>query len=197
MEARGRRLVSGDAAMIFGLLKRRAAAEPTPAERIYAGLVLEARRPEFYRDLAVPDTLPGRFELIVLHAVLYLRRLRSEGPEAAARAQEVVEEMFRSLDASLREMGVGDLSVGKKMKPIIRAFYDGAAQYDAALDRRDVQALAATLRRIVYRDDPAAADAPDRLAAYVILAADALQSQPAEGLIGVGPAFPAIQEAAP
>ena len=183
--------------MIFGLLRRRAAAEPTAAERIYAELVSAARRPALYRDLSVPDTLPARFELIVLHVALYLRGLRRGGPDAAARAQEVIEEMFRSLDASLREMGVGDLSVPKKMKPIIRAFYDGAAQYDAALDRRDGPALAAALTRIVYRDAPAAADAPASLAAYVLGAADAVQSQSVESLVAVGPAFPAIQEVAP
>ncbi|HEY0291053.1 MAG TPA: ubiquinol-cytochrome C chaperone family protein [Hansschlegelia sp.] len=178
--------------MIFGLLRKRAPAELSVTETIYAGIVADARRPAFYRDLGAPDTLPGRFELIVLHVSLYLRRLSGEGPEAAARAQGVLDAMFASLDASLREMGIGDLTVPKKIKAMASSFYDGLALYDAALSSGDREALASALRRIVYRD-AGAGDGPERLADYVALAADALSAQPVDTLVSTGPSFPAIE----
>jgi cytochrome b pre-mRNA-processing protein 3 len=178
--------------MIFDLFRRRAPEPPSPAETIYAGIVADARRPAFYRELSAPDTLPGRFELIVLHVALYLRRLRNGGGEAEALSQQLFDEMFRAMDASLRELGVGDLSVPKRIKAMVASFYDGAAAYDVALDAKDLDALAGALRRIVYRQ-AATGDAPDRLAAYMFSADEALAGQPLDVLLTRGPAFPAIE----
>lgn len=182
--------------MIFGLLKRRRSAEPSASEAAYAAIVEASRRPALYTDFGVPDTLPGRFELIVLHAALYLRRLRGEGPEADARAQEVTDAMFAAMDVALREIGVGDVSVPKNIKTMARSFYDGAALYDVALAARDAEALTAALKRIVYRG---AADeggsGPRRLAAYVVRASDALAAQPAAALVARGPIYPELESA--
>ena len=95
--------------MIFRLFRH------TPQERIIASLygtiVAQARVPAFYRSYGVPDTVNGRMEMIMLHAVLLLRRLEGEAPPARALGQELFDRFCRDMDESLREMGVGDLEV--------------------------------------------------------------------------------------
>jgi cytochrome b pre-mRNA-processing protein 3 len=176
--------------MIFDLLRRRAPPAPGPAETAHAAIVEQSRRPFLYRELGAPDSLPGRFEVLVLHAALYLRRLRGEGPEAQALGQEVFDVLFRALDANLREIGIGDLTVPKKMNSMVRSFYDGAATYDSALDAGDEAALEAALARIVYGGAPADPHAPAGLAAYVRRAEKALAAQPASEFVTRGPSFP-------
>jgi cytochrome b pre-mRNA-processing protein 3 len=176
--------------MILGLLKKRAPVAPTTAEVIHAGLVAAARRPELYDGLDAPDTLPGRFEILVLHVALYLRRLKGQGPQADAVAQDLVDVLFKALDAQLREIGIGDMSVPKKMKAMASSFYDGAEQYDAALAAGDREAMSAALARIVYRAERD--ERSEALATYVFEAATALDRQDIEGLVAQGPVFPAV-----
>lgn len=178
--------------MFLGLMRRRQPEARLAAERLHTAIVAAARRPALYLDLAAPDTLPGRFEMIVLHAGLVLRRLRAEDAEAhRAVAQELSDEIFRRLDANLREIGVGDLTVPKRMKAMASAFYDGSRAYDAALDADDDAALETALARIIYAGAPADPAAPARLAAYIREADAALGAQDADALIADGPAFPA------
>lgn len=176
--------------MILHFLGRRTAVPPSAAEIIHAAIVAQAREPAFYTRFAVPDTLSGRFELVVLHAVLYLNRMKREPPAARAVGQEVFDVMFRAFDASLRELGVGDVAVPKRMKAMGAAFYDGAAAYDRALQLADRAALAREVARIVYRDAPAVADGPDLMAGYMLRVAESLDSQAGEALATRGPAFP-------
>lgn len=181
--------------MIFGFFRKGASETTLAADAVYAKVVAAARRPEFYRDLGAPDTLPGRFELIVLHATLLNRRLaRDPDPRAQAFAQEVFDAMFRALDANLREIGVGDISVPKRVKAMARSYYDGAKLYDAALDARDEAALAAALERIVYAGGASGEDHAKRLAAYAIRADAALSAQTAADLEADGPAYPEATE---
>jgi cytochrome b pre-mRNA-processing protein 3 len=101
-------------------------------EAIYGMIVTQAREPLFYRDLAVPDTVNGRFDLIVLHLWMVLHRMRSlEG--GAGLAQALFDRFCDDMDANLREMGVGDLTVPKRMQAFGEAFYGRAAAYDLAL----------------------------------------------------------------
>src|SRR5246127_2068079 len=101
-------------------------------ETIYGMIVTQAREPLFYRDLGVPDTVNGRFDLLVLHLWMVLRRLRSiEG--SAPLPQALFDRFFEDMDANLREMGVGDLTVPKRMQAFGEAFYGRSAAYDAAL----------------------------------------------------------------
>ncbi|PZQ17918.1 MAG: ubiquinol-cytochrome C chaperone [Ancylobacter novellus] len=181
--------------MIFGLFRKSAPETALAADAVYASVVAAARRPEFYRDLGAPDTLPGRFELIVLHAALLNRRLaRDPDPRAQAFAQDVFDAMFRALDANLREIGVGDITVPKRVKAMARSYYDGAKVYDAALDARDEAALAAALGRIVYAGEAPDEERPRRLAAYAIRADAALAAQAAAELEVAGPAYPDVTE---
>ncbi len=101
-------------------------------EAIYGMIVTQAREPLFYRDLGVPDTVNGRFDLLVLHLWMVLRRLRPiEG--GAGLSQALFDHFCDDMDANLREMGVGDLTVPKRMQAFGEAFYGRAAAYDLAL----------------------------------------------------------------
>ena len=101
-------------------------------EAIYGMIVTQAREPSFYRDLAVPDTVNGRFDLLLMHLWLILRRLKSAagGP---ALSQALFDHFCNDMDDNLREMGVGDLTVPKKMQAFGEAFYGRTAAYDLAL----------------------------------------------------------------
>jgi len=103
------------------------------AEQLYHGVVKQARRPVWYRELGVPDTPEGRFEMIALHAALVLRRLRREGMAGHALGQQLFDAMFVDLDGSLRELGVSDLSVGKYVKRLAGNFYARLAALDEGL----------------------------------------------------------------
>ena len=100
-------------------------------EAIYGMIVTQAREPLFYRDLGVPDTVDGRFDLLVLHLWMVLRRFRlAQNVENAPQA--LFDRFCEDMDANLREMGVGDLTVPKRMQAFGEAFYGRAAAYDAA-----------------------------------------------------------------
>jgi cytochrome b pre-mRNA-processing protein 3 len=133
--------------MIFGLFRRR---DPNAAtiERLYEAVSEAARRPAFYRDLGVPDTVEGRFEMLTLHAHLVVRRLRALPDPASDLAQDLVDRIFAGFDAALRELGVGDITVPKRMKTLASAFLGRAKAYEAAL--ADDAQLREALRRNVY-----------------------------------------------
>ena len=101
-------------------------------EAIYGMIVTQARDPFFYRELGVPDTVNGRFDLIVLHLWMVLRRLRSIDGSAPL-PQALFDRFCEDMDANLREMGVGDLTVPKQMQAFGEAFYGRSAAYDAGL----------------------------------------------------------------
>lgn len=124
----------------------------------YRRVVAQARRPDFFSEIGVPDTVDGRFELIVLHAFLYLRRLKREHPKAAALGQHFFDAMFTDFDRSLREMGTGDLSVGREIKRMAQAFYGRVDAYQRALATGD-PALQAALARNLFGTASTAAPA--------------------------------------
>lgn len=128
---------------------------------LYGIAVAAARAPYFYTALAVPDTLDGRFDMVGLHAFLLMRRLSQAARPGPALAQAVFDAMFQDMDHSLRELGVGDLSVSKKIKQMWEAFHGRAAAYEAAFAAgADPAALPAALARNVWRGaaTPHAAD---------------------------------------
>ncbi len=145
-------------------------------DALYGEIVASARQPRLYAEWAVPDTPLGRYEMMALHLFLLLHRLRGEdGPQKAA-AQELTDEFFRDVEHSIRELGIGDAGVPKRMKKLARMFYGRVASYDAALDAGDMDALASALARNVRPDTmvwPHAAD----LAAYTVRTRDALAAQ--------------------
>ena len=142
-----------------GLL-RRSRPHLAAAAALYAAAVAAARAPVFYTTLGVPDTLDGRFDMLGLHAFLLIRRLHRVAPPGPALAQAVFDAMFRDMDHNLRELGVGDLSVGRKVREMWEAFHGRAAAYGAAFDNTDPAALTGALARNVWRETaaPHAAD---------------------------------------
>lgn len=158
------------------------------AEFAYREVVAQARRSAFFLDGGVPDTVDGRFELICLHAFLYLHRLRRERPGATALAQRFFDVMFGDFDRSLREMGTGDLSVGREVKRMAQAFYGRVGAYETGLAADD-EVLQAALARNLFGTAPTT---PDRLAAmadYVRRAAARLSREPAAALLAGRIAF--------
>jgi len=151
---------------------------------LYGVIVAQARAPGFYTGYGVPDTVEGRFDMIVLHLLLLLRRLRSE-PDAIRRlGQEVFDLFCTDMDHSLREIGIGDLAVPKHMRRLGEAFYGRAAAYDRALASSRNEELVAALARNVFSgaaSGPGSPDrvrpAPRRLAAYVRATESSLAGQ--------------------
>ena len=170
-----------------------------PARAVYVALVEAARRPFLYGQDGAPDTVDGRFDLIVLHAVLVFRRLRPDGGHAKRFNQLIFDIMFDDMDAALREMGTGDLSVGKKIREMGEAFYGRASAYDGSLDSGDAASLALILERNLFAPDSDEAGAPqtaspaaERLAHYALAAERYLADQDAQAILaGESPRFPA------
>jgi cytochrome b pre-mRNA-processing protein 3 len=173
--------------MIFHLFRRTPRNDSIAS--LYGTIVAQARAPAFYQNCGVPDTVNGRLEMIILHVVLLLGRLEGEPEPLRRLGQHVFDAFCRDMDASLREMGVGDLAVPRQMRGIGGAFYDRQAAYRAALAAADDRSLAAALARNVFRDrsEP---DGARRLAAYVRLAARALAAQDADAFRRAQVAFP-------
>lgn len=145
-----------------------------PATLLYGAVVAQARRAEFYRGNGVPDTVDGRFEMVALHAFLVLRRLKQGGEAASDTAQALFDVMFEDMDRNLREMGAGDLGVGRRVKKMGQAFFGRIAAYDEGL-ADDAGALAGALTRNLYGTvQPDPADVAG-LAEYVRHEANALE----------------------
>src|SRR5207248_6283966 len=118
------------------------------AELAYRRVVSQAREPKFFTDIGVPDTLDGRFELICLHAFLFLRRLKGETRPAPELGQRFFDAMFADFDRSLREMGTGDLSVGRQVKRMAQAFYGRIDAYERGLAGDDLVLQPALARNL-------------------------------------------------
>jgi cytochrome b pre-mRNA-processing protein 3 len=176
---------------------------PSPVQAsagaLYAQLIEQARAPAFYGAFGVPDSLDGRYEMVALHAFLALRWLKRDGAAGAALSQALFDAMFADMDRALREIGVSDLSVGKRIKEMARGLYGRIAAYEAGIsppDRGD-DPLAGALARNVYGTVAApAGPVLAALAGYVRQAAERLDGVPVAQLDGAArlpwPALPAL-----
>lgn len=144
--------------------------------------VRQARTPALYEAMGAPDTVEGRFELLTLHVILLIEALRDLGAETVPSSQALFDSYLGDLDGALREMGVGDLTVGKRMRALGQAFYGRAAAYRSAFaalpDRSELQGL---IQRTILDSDPRLLG--DKLADYVIDCRKALADQ-GKGLYG-------------
>jgi len=177
---------------VLGFLRRRR--HERLGFELYGAIVAAAREPFLYRELGVPDTLDGRFDLVGLHAFLVIRRLTALPPPGPDVAQAVFDAMFADMDINLREMGVSDLAVGKRVKAMWEAFHGRATAYAAALEAGDA-ALAEALERNVWRGRAPEGDAPLRLAGLVRRHAAMLDELPEAALLGARLRFPAPEVA--
>lgn len=176
--------------MLPRLFRQRPAYEAGAA--LYRAAAAAAREPAFYRDAHAPDTVEGRFELYMVHVILIAMRLRGQGRRAAETSQVMFDAFLRGLDDAMREMGVGDLSVGKKMRRLGEAFYGRAKRYDELIG--DAAELRAMVRRTLYADveGPDADAGAGSVAAYAARAHAELQAQPIERLLAGEARFPAF-----
>jgi cytochrome b pre-mRNA-processing protein 3 len=142
--------------MIFGLFKKKNHNQ-TIVDRQYAALTSMARVPFFYTDLEVPDTVMGRFEMLTAVMILFFRRTAKSAASGQELAQEIVDAFFQDIDHSIRELGIGDQGVPKRMKKLAGMFYGRLETYAAALEEKDAEKLASALQRNIYPDT---ADAP-------------------------------------
>jgi cytochrome b pre-mRNA-processing protein 3 len=144
---------------------RRSKERRLTAERIYAALVTRAREPVFFERFGVPDTVDGRFDLLTLHAWLVLARVKTN----AQLSQALVDTIFVGFEEALREMGAGDMGMGRRVKKFADAFYGRLKAYG---DAKDGAEMATALERNLYRGGPCGGE----LVAYVMQARHRLAS---------------------
>jgi cytochrome b pre-mRNA-processing protein 3 len=175
--------------MFQSLFSRTRAANRRIADDLYGEIVAAARQESLYSRWDVPDSPLGRFEMLSLHMVLFQQRMRDRGDAARGLSQTLIDEFFRDVEHSLRELGIGDIGVPKRMKKLASMYYGRAASYVAAIGAGDEQALAAALSRNVRPTD---GDWPQAsaLARYVIAASAALESQPLDDILAGRITFP-------
>ncbi len=159
-----------------------------PARALYEIAVGQARHPDFYRHLGIPDTIDGRFELVALHGFLLIRRVRSL-PAGGTLGQALFDVMFADMDASLREMGAGDLGVGRRVKTMAKGFYGRMAAYEAGL--AGTAPLADALRRNLYGTTEPPPSVLAAMAEYLRDAAQTLENRPDSALEAGQAGFPA------
>lgn len=149
-------------------------------EHLYAQAATQARAPAFYTTLGAPDRIDARFELYTLHVLLLVMRLRDEGPTGADAAQDLFDTYVSALDHALRELGVGDLSIAKKMRKLGESLYGRMTAYEAPLRADDIDALAEALARNLFESNDAPGAAA--IAAYAVASRARLAAQPIRDL---------------
>lgn len=165
------------------------APESEAARRLYLRLVEQARQPAFYRDRQVPDSLDGRFEMMALHGFLLLHRFKAEGEAGRRLAQALFDTIFADLDGQVRELGVGDLGVGKRIKAMARAFYGRIQAYGDGLSQPET--LEQALARNLYGTTVASPETLAAMARYLRREAARLAEVPfaslGQGEVAFGP----------
>jgi cytochrome b pre-mRNA-processing protein 3 len=106
------------------------------SRKLYQQIVTQARQPSFYSVAKVSDSVDGRFELIVLHLFILLRCFRHD-PITASISQGLVNAMTEDMDRALRELGVGDLKIGRKVRTMVGIMHVRLSSYEVALEGED------------------------------------------------------------
>jgi cytochrome b pre-mRNA-processing protein 3 len=145
----------------------RGSRRPGTISTLYGTIVAQARLPCFYRDYGVPDTIDGRFDLLVVHLSMVLQQFELRGTQFRELGQGLFDQFCRDMDHNLREIGIGDLSVPKEMNRIGEAFYGRSRAYSQALAREGEDELAITLARNVFGTPGPVPMGAFRLAAYM------------------------------
>ena len=171
--------------MILNLFKK---SRPSDVpQSLYAAIVHQARHQTFFLHLGFPDTVTGRFDCLALHVYLFSRRLVADGhPLAAELNQEVFDQFVRGTDRALRELGVGDTSVAKRNKKLLRGFYAMVDEFGDPLDHRDGGLLAEKVStRFGGARAAAAQDMLDAaaMARYMMACDEHLRTQPMEAIL--------------
>jgi len=166
------------------------------AHALHARVIEQARRPHFYAVLGVPDTMLGRYEMVCLHAYLVLTRLKREGEAGARAAQTLHNIIFDDFDVALRETGLGDMGIGKRIKKLACNLHGRISAYDSGVSAGDEE-LAAALRRNMYASAEPGDAQVTGMVAYVRAARRDIDDCPADALFAAAPAFPDPEAFAP
>lgn len=166
------------------------------AHAAYLKIVEAARAPRLFTLWHVADTVDGRFDSVTLHAFLVLRRLRAEGEEGEAFGQVLFDLMFKDFDQALREMGVGDMSVGKRVKKMAEAFLGRVSAYEEALEKGSQEDLKDAIERNLYRNAEVGSEVLDSVTDYVRNADEALREASYEEVLSGRFEFEPVSEAA-
>lgn len=170
----------------FNRLKNPHAPPRGTIEAIYGMIVAQAREPAFYASLNVADSVNGRLDMLILHLWLVLRRLRSvDGGEQLAQA--LFDHFCTDMDDNLREMGVGDLTVPKRMQAFGEAFYGRSTAYDMAFEAGDEELTKALMRNVLNGEFP---DSARVLTNYVRAVSAALNAAEPKALSAGSWTFP-------
>ncbi|KPF43179.1 ubiquinol-cytochrome C chaperone family protein [Rhizobium sp. AAP43] len=159
--------------MVFGFFRQKRN-NKVIVERQYQALTTAARSTVFYRDMQVPDTVLGRFEMLSIVLILYFRRTAKSARSGQEIAQNIIDAFFEDVDHSIRELGVGDPGVPKRMKKLAGMYYGRLESYAAALDAKDRAVLAAALKRNFHPEAGDAAPSMQALADWMLEAEEAL-----------------------
>lgn len=152
------------------------------AHNLYGSIVASARQPELFRRFGIPDTVEGRFEILTVHMFLFLERLRRQDKADTPLAQALVDAFFADMDTTMRELGVGDLAVPKKMRALASVFHERLNAYREAMDAADPDELTRLIGTNVDFAESANGRAPALLAAYMRDCFAELERQPVERL---------------
>lgn len=159
------------------------------AARLLAVVIDQARRPEFYVTYGVPDTMLGRYEMVCLHAYMLLRRLKRIGGQGPRIAQTLHDQIFDDFDVALREAGLGDMGISKRMKKLARNLHGRISAYEKGLEAGDME-MAAALRRNLYASAEPSDDQVAAMIAYMRHARDAVDTCEPDALWHAHPVFP-------
>ncbi len=174
--------------MMVGFFKKRAL-RLEQARKLYDSAVAQARSPEFYKSLGVPDTFDGRFEMISIHCFFVMNRVTAQGEKALS--QKTFDVFFKDMDISLRELGIGDMGIPKHMKRMMKGFNGRATNYLNGLKNNDVALLKDALTRNVYGTVKPSAQNLNMMIDYMTRVTEALKDQ---DLTVNNVAFPAVVE---
>lgn len=174
--------------------QRKTRAMQQPVFGVYNVIVAQSRQSRFYAEWGVPDTMTGRFDMISLHVGVLFRRLRSKDAETKQFSQELFDLFFKDMDRSLREMGVTDLGVPKRIAKLGELFYGLLSSLTSALDGDNPEALEMVLKRNIYggEDHPSLT----ALAVYVRMLANGFEAQSLDAIMAGKLSIPGDLEAA-
>jgi len=171
------------------------AARKEAAERIYDAIVAQSRNPAFYIRCNVPDTLSGRFDMLVIHMFVVLQILKLGGREGQLLAQEIVEAFIREMDTMVRDLGVSDRNVPKEVRKIAQLFYGQLLAYSTAMQHNDMKGLSAEVWKSFQSSDGAGGDqavASEPIAIYIQQSIKNIQEMPLNMLLQGNIRFPDV-----
>jgi cytochrome b pre-mRNA-processing protein 3 len=162
------------------------------AEKLYGAIVARTRLPIFYQRFGVPDSLEGRFAVLSLHLFAVLHRLKDASPGATRIAQDLADCFTADMEAVLREFGVGDLSVPKRVRKLVAAGAGQLESFERALGQGEGAFAMAIAGALPHEDGAAAKAASARLTPYVLKVIQDLETQPVQTICAGTLRFPEI-----